>query len=227
MRKILILALQICFLFAQEKKPIYSQVDSLIDIYRNLDDMRTYSKQLNYAKRELAGLNDMIEATEPLILPIKDITKVKVHPSKKLTIIFPPFSRIIEASPFPVSEAVTRKDFNTFDIASPQDLVGGEITVRYTINNDIRDIRVMKIAIDRYENIKRGKNIYYPIIKYTMTNKKNFDFETLIEEYQRLKGYYPKGTVFFYYRGVGVSLIEDNINGIYQLGNKRFRISTR
>jgi hypothetical protein len=160
-------------------------------------------------------------------MPLKDITKVHVHPSKKLTVVFPPHTRIIHAMPQPSSAMSTKKDFNSFDIGVDKDFIGGEITVRYTYNNDIRNIRVMKIKVNLYENIKSGENIYYPIVKYFQQNNVHFTFVELLEEYERLTGEYPTETVFFVYKGVGISLIEDNINGIYQIENKWFRIEKR
>lgn len=227
MRVFLILALQFLSLYSNPNEEQFDEVDSLIGIYQGLERFRVYDKQIQYAKREVAGLNNFIESSSPLILPLADITRVQIHPSRSLSIVLPTHTRVIEANTFPVSQAISRKDFNSFDIASTKELVGGEITVRYTVHNDMRDIRIMKIGLERYENNKDGKNIYYPIIKYTMKQKEKFEFHTLIEEYYRLKGKYPNGTVFFFYRGVGVGLIEDNINGAHSLGDKKYRIVSR
>jgi hypothetical protein len=224
MRILTILAIQVVLLFSKEEVNPYKEMDSLIRIFENIEKTRTFKSQMLYSKKELAGLNDITEATEPLVMPLRDITKISIHVGKKKTIIFPPHTRILQAPTYPSSQAVTKKDFNSFDIAPSDELIGGEITVRYSVNNDIRQIRVMKITLEKYENTRNGKKVYYPIVQYTLREDINFTFGQLLEAYNKLTGDYPDGSVFFNYKGVGVGLIEDDINGVNNFGNKRYRI---
>lgn len=213
-----------------QKRNNYQAPDDLkvnryyLDFYNRKSQIKEVKQKQQSINREFQEFNDLSIATHVKKIPFKPIDFLQVHPTLPTSVILPNDVLITYVDVQPET-VVPEYDFNYLEIKPTPDLTKSAITLKYIYDNDTKEkkqVHTMKLIVDRYVQTSENDKTLYTMIEYVREDK--IEPTDLLEYYFKQYGKYPQNNDAITINGRVYQFIEDSINGVVSIEDKKFRI---
>lgn len=195
-----------------------------LELYNRKQQIKDIKVKDQSVNRELQEFNDLAIATDVKRIPFKPLDFIQVHPSLPTTITLPNDLLITYVDVQPET-VIPQYDFNFLEIKPTPELSKCAITLKYVYDKDTKQkkqVHTMKLIVDRYTQSNDNDKTLYTMIEYVREDK--IDPTDLLELYYKKFGDYPKNNDAITVNGRAYQFIEDPINGVVSIENKKYRI---
>jgi len=178
-------------------------------------------------KSAVINLTDgLYRSTVPLVLPLKGISTVYLHPEFLSQILFPPDARI--------TKAITSLPVKTFQVIGGNQIIiqpqkfatQGSIIVNYTLDGKKETTTIYLVVMNPYD--EKGysfkSKVFYPVVVFR--NSRVLSPIEVLETYKKVYGTYPdKPYTLFSIGGVNYIIERSSIYGNVKVGNLKYLIT--
>lgn len=178
-------------------------------------------------KSSVINLTDGIyRSTVPLVLPLKGINTVYLHPEFLSQILFPPNARI--------TKAVTSLPVKTFQVVGGNQIIiqpqkvatQGNIIVNYALNGKKETTTIYLEVMNPYDDkgFPLKAKVFYPVV--VLKSAPILSPIEVLETYRKVYGTYPdRPYTLFSIRGVNYIIERSSIYGNVKVGDKKYLIT--